>query len=77
MIKIKDNIYWVGIKDWEIKRFHGEEYSTHRGSTYNSYLTYKESGFEVAMEGIKMQYDPTPGDLRNCEAFGEEFAGKM
>lgn len=38
MMKIKDNIYWVGIKDWEIKRFHGEEYSTHRGSTYNSYL---------------------------------------
>ncbi|MCL5057565.1 MAG: anaerobic nitric oxide reductase flavorubredoxin [Actinobacteria bacterium] len=38
MIKIKDQIYWVGVKDWEIKRFHGEEYSTHRGSTYNSYL---------------------------------------
>ncbi|MFZ5648955.1 MAG: MBL fold metallo-hydrolase, partial [Bacillota bacterium] len=38
MIKLKDNIYWVGVKDWEIKRFHGEEYSTHRGSTYNSYL---------------------------------------
>jgi len=38
LIEIKDNIYWVGVKDWEIKRFHGEEYSTHRGSTYNSYL---------------------------------------
>lgn len=38
MIKIKDNVYWAGIKDWELKRFHGEEYSTHRGSTYNSYL---------------------------------------
>ena len=38
MIKIKDNIYWVGIKDWELKKFHGDEYSTHRGSTYNSYL---------------------------------------
>ncbi len=38
MIKIKDNIYWVGIKDWELKKFHGEELSTHRGSTYNSYL---------------------------------------
>lgn len=38
MIKIKGNVYWVGVKDWEIKRFHGEEYSTHRGSTYNSYL---------------------------------------
>ncbi|MHB8158489.1 MAG: anaerobic nitric oxide reductase flavorubredoxin [Desulfocucumaceae bacterium] len=38
MINIKGNIYWVGVKDWEIKRFHGEEYSTRRGSTYNSYL---------------------------------------
>lgn len=38
MIKIKDNVYWVGIKDWELKKFHGEEFSTHRGSTYNSYL---------------------------------------
>lgn len=38
MIKIKDNIYWAGVKDWEIKRFHGEEYSTHRGSSYNAYI---------------------------------------
>lgn len=38
MIKMKDNVYWVGVKDWELKRFHGEEYTTHRGSTYNSYL---------------------------------------
>jgi len=38
VIKIKGSVYWVGVKDWDIKRFHGEEYSTHRGSTYNSYL---------------------------------------
>jgi len=38
MIELKRNIYWVGLKDWELRRFHGEEYSTHRGSTYNSYL---------------------------------------
>ncbi len=37
-IKIKDNITWVGTVDWEIRKFHGEEYSTHHGSTYNSYL---------------------------------------
>lgn len=37
-IKIKNNIYWVGKTDWELKKFHGNEYSTHRGSTYNSYL---------------------------------------
>ncbi|SHF53237.1 Flavorubredoxin [Desulforamulus putei DSM 12395] len=38
MFEIKDKIYWVGYKDWELKKFHGDEYSTHRGSTYNSYL---------------------------------------
>jgi flavorubredoxin len=35
---IKNNIYWVGKVDWELKKFHGNEYSTHKGSTYNSYL---------------------------------------
>lgn len=37
-INIKNNVYWVGKIDWELERFHGFEYSTHRGSTYNSYL---------------------------------------
>lgn len=36
--EIKPNIHWVGKIDWELRRFHGEEYSTHRGSSYNSYL---------------------------------------
>jgi flavorubredoxin len=37
-LKINNSITWVGKIDWEIRKFHGEEYSTHRGSTYNSYL---------------------------------------
>ena len=40
--KIKENITWVGKIDWELRRFHGEEYSTHRGSSYNSYLVKDE-----------------------------------
>jgi flavorubredoxin len=35
---IKNNVNWVGKIDWELRKFHGDEYSTHRGSTYNSYL---------------------------------------
>jgi anaerobic nitric oxide reductase flavorubredoxin len=35
---VKGNIYWVGKIDWELKKFHGSEYSTHKGSSYNSYL---------------------------------------
>lgn len=38
MVEIKKNIYWLGLKDWELRRFHGHELSTHRGSSYNSYL---------------------------------------
>jgi len=37
-VKIKNNVSWVGKIDWELRKFHGDEYSTHRGSTYNSYL---------------------------------------
>jgi len=40
--KIKENIAWVGKIDWELRKFHGEEYSTHRGSSYNSYLVKDE-----------------------------------
>ena len=35
---VKNKIYWVGKIDWELRKFHGDEYSTHRGSSYNSYL---------------------------------------
>jgi len=37
-LPVKNNVSWVGKIDWELRRFHGDEYSTHRGSTYNSYL---------------------------------------
>ncbi|TKJ23975.1 MAG: MBL fold hydrolase [Promethearchaeota archaeon Loki_b32] len=40
--KIKSNVYWVGKVDWELRKFHGNEYSTNRGSTYNSYLIKEE-----------------------------------
>jgi len=36
--KINDTVTWVGKIDWELKTFHGDEYSTHKGSSYNSYL---------------------------------------
>ena len=41
-IKVKNNVFWVGKIDWELRKFHGDEYSTHRGSTYNSYLIKEE-----------------------------------
>ena len=41
-IRITDSVTWVGKKDWELRDFHGMEYSTHRGSSYNSYLVRDE-----------------------------------
>lgn len=40
--QIKNNVSWVGKVDWELEKFHGDEYSTHKGSTYNSYLIEEE-----------------------------------
>ncbi len=40
--QVKNNVSWVGKVDWELEKFHGEEYSTHEGSTYNSYLIQEE-----------------------------------
>ena len=37
-VKVKNNVSWVGKVDWELRKFHGDEYSTHHGSSYNSYL---------------------------------------
>ncbi len=34
--QVKGDIYWVGVKDWNLREFHG--YATPYGSTYNSYL---------------------------------------
>ncbi|MBP1755129.1 MAG: anaerobic nitric oxide reductase flavorubredoxin [Firmicutes bacterium] len=36
--RISDKVSWVGKIDWELKYFHGNEYSTKKGSSYNSYL---------------------------------------
>ncbi|NLJ66813.1 MAG: anaerobic nitric oxide reductase flavorubredoxin [Clostridiales bacterium] len=35
---INEKVTWVGKIDWELRRFHGDEYSVDRGSSYNSYL---------------------------------------
>ncbi len=41
-LKVVNNVFWVGKIDWDLRKFHGDEYSTHRGSTYNSYLIKEE-----------------------------------
>ena len=36
-IKIADSVYWVGVLDWDIRKYHGY---TLKGTTYNAYLVF-------------------------------------
>ena len=51
---VKNNVSWVGKIDWELRKFHGDEYSTHKGSTYNSYLIEEEK--TVLIDTVWMPY---------------------
>jgi flavorubredoxin len=35
---VKGNVSWVGYMDWELEKFHGDEYSIINGSSQNAYL---------------------------------------
>ena len=44
---VKNNISWVGKIDWELRKFHGDEYSTRKGTSYNSYLVREEKNVVI------------------------------
>src|SRR5512136_2207865 len=56
--ELKKGVYWVGVVDWELRHFHGHELSTHRGSSYNSYLIVDEK--TVLVDTV---WDPFQDDL--------------
>ncbi|WP_097028096.1 flavodoxin domain-containing protein [Clostridium peptidivorans] len=72
MRKLKKYVYWVGGIDWIVRAFHGGELSTHRGSTYNSYIikdektvlidTVKEKLTDEFLENVKEVVDPSTID---------------
>ncbi|USD36087.1 anaerobic nitric oxide reductase flavorubredoxin [Ferrimonas sp. SCSIO 43195] len=41
-IHVKNNIHWVGQRDWEVRDFHGTEFKMPKGTSYNSYLIREE-----------------------------------
>jgi len=53
--KINEKVTWVGKVDWELKSFHGHEYSTNKGSSYNSYLIRDEKN--VLIDTVWLPYD--------------------
>lgn len=70
MIKLRENIYYVGANDWNIREFHG--YSTKRGTSYNAYLiidekialidTVKKEFSEELLQNISQIIDPSKID---------------
>ena len=73
VVEVAENVYWVGVVDWELRQFHGHELSTHRGSSYNSYLILDEKTVlvdtvwtpfaEQLLANIREVVDPAKIDL--------------
>jgi anaerobic nitric oxide reductase flavorubredoxin len=71
--QLTEGVYWVGVVDWALRRFHGHELSTHRGSSYNSYLLIDEKAVLVdtvwapfqdqLIENIREVIDPAKIDI--------------
>lgn len=70
-VQIADNIYDVGVNDWNIRDFHG--YSTHSGTSYNAFLivddqialidTVKKEFSDQMLANIASVVDPARIDL--------------
>ncbi len=52
---LTSKVTWVGKVDWELKKFHGDEYSTRKGSSYNSYLV--RDGKNVLIDTVWQPFD--------------------
>ncbi|MBF0202932.1 MAG: FprA family A-type flavoprotein [Desulfamplus sp.] len=70
-VKITDNIYSVGCRDWDIRDFHG--YSTYSGTSYNAFLildkqnvlidTVKKEFADELLDNISRIIDPSKIDM--------------
>lgn len=56
-IHVTGNVHWVGQRDWEIRDFHGTEYHTVKGSSYNSYLI--REGKNVLIDTVDHRFSET------------------
>lgn len=53
--KINEYVTWVGKTDWELKKFHGDEFITTNGSSYNAYLIQDEK--TILIDTVWLPYD--------------------
>lgn len=71
-IQIKENMYWVGVHDFNCRHFHGDLFPISEGTTYNAYLivdeqvtlidTVEEEFFDIMMERIRSVIGDRPID---------------
>ncbi len=86
-VEIAKNIYWVGVTDWGIRRFHGVELSVHRGTSYNAYLIKDEKTVlvdavwgphtEEFISKVKEVVDPTTIDIVVVNHSEPDHAGAL
>ena len=82
-VKIKENVYWVGVIDWNVRDFHG--YVTSRGTTYNNFLitdkkialidTVKYGFSDIMFERIRCLTDPEKIEVAVCNHIELDHAG--
>jgi anaerobic nitric oxide reductase flavorubredoxin len=53
--QLTSKVTWVGKVDWQLQEFHGTEYSTTKGSSYNSYLVRDKK--TVLIDTVWQPYD--------------------
>lgn len=86
-VKVMENIFWVGVVDWNIKHFHGFSYSTQRGTSYNAYLivdkkvtlvdTVKHPFADEMIERIKEIIDPSKIDYIIANHVESDHSGSI
>lgn len=84
-VTLKEDIYWVGAIDWNLRDFHG--YVTGRGATYNSYLivdekvtlvdAVKEPFYPEMIERISEIIDPAKIDYLICNHIEPDHSGSI
>lgn len=84
-VKIRENIYFVGAIDYDLRNFHG--YLTQRGATYNAFLiidekitlidTVKAKFSQEMIERIQSVVDPSKIDYIICNHVEPDHSGAL
>jgi len=86
-IHVKNNIHWVGQRDWEVQDFHGTEFKMTKGTSYNSYLIREEKTVLIDtvdhrfshqfLQNLEMEIDLNSIDFIVINHAEEDHAGAL